>query len=43
MSNHRILKPSVLHRALCIFRDDEMVFLPEKEIEMRLRKLKREL
>ena len=43
MRNHKIVNPSVLYRALSIFKNDEMVFLPETEIEMRLRSLKREL
>lgn len=43
MRNHKIVNPSVLYRALSIFKNDEMVFLPEREIEMRLRSLKREL
>ena len=43
MRNHKIVNASVLYRALSIFKNDEMVFLPENEIEMRLRSLKREL
>lgn len=43
MRNHKVVNPSVLHRALSIFKNDEMVFLPEREIETRLRSLKREL
>lgn len=43
MRNNKIVNPSVLHRALSIFKNDEMIFLPEREIEMRLRSLKREL
>ncbi len=43
MRNHKIVNISVLYRALSIFKSDEMVFLPEKEIEIRLRSLKREL
>ena len=43
MRNHQIVNTSALYKALSIFKRDEMVFLPEKEIEMRLRSLKREL
>ena len=43
MRNHKIVNASVLYRALSIFKNDEMVFLPEKEIETRLRSLKQEL
>ena len=43
MRNHKIVNPAVLHRALSIFKNDEMIFLPEREIEIRLRSLKREL
>ncbi len=43
MRNNKTVNPSVLHRALSIFKNDEMIFLPEREIEMRLRSLKREL
>ena len=43
MRNHKIANASVLYRALSIFKNDEMVFLPEKEIETRLRSLKQEL
>ena len=43
MRNHKIVNPSVLHKALSIFKNDEMIFLPEKEIKIRLRSLKREL
>ena len=43
MRDHKIVNASVLYRALSIFKNDEMVFLPETEIEMRLRSLKQEL
>ena len=43
MRDHKIVNASVLYRALSIFKNDEMVFLPEKEIEARLRSLKQEL
>ena len=40
MYNHKIVNPAVLHRALSIFKNDEIIFLPEREIEIRLRSLK---
>ena len=43
MHNHKIVNASVLYGALSIFKNDEMIFLPETEIEMRLRSLKRKL
>lgn len=39
MEVHRVLPPRVLHDALRLFREDDLVFLPADELSRRLRRL----
>lgn len=41
LETHEIVAPNRLHAALCRFRDDDLVFLPEAELLQRIRRLAR--
>lgn len=43
LAAHKVVDRSILLKALDIFKKNKMVFLPEEEIEKRIRKLKRSI
>lgn len=43
LETHEIVVADRLHAALCLFRDDDLVFLPEAELLRRIRRLARVL